>query len=947
MNWSTSILTTISTDTEPSIVITFDNAKYIFNVPENSNRGFLQSNRNWRRARTLFFTQANVQRTSGLGGLLMTLGDSATVDKLNMYGPPGFTHLLASMRSYMFRDSLKITSTDIPHTTPTINPTPVYVDQNITVYAIPVLPSPEHEAPVRGIEASPSTSAQGKRKRSPTPDLPRKRRAEETDSQGKLVLSDLLTKALRNHNFNPGTLVGAVADEYRQLMIQTMFPYTNPTEESKPARAPPAPRKPKKEKQGREGREGQQKVIFEPVFGKNLKAISPESQRDFIRPSVPVATVVEPSVPSEPAMTDNVDDYRRSRAQLPRGFHVQLPKFSSNFSPSQTPPTHAYVIVGPRFRGKFDAAKAAALGVFGRDRSTLAKGKAVTVQVQENGETISREVQPDEVLGESEHPGVVIVLDTPSISHIPSLVSSFKGSGFYAKFWSEDTASLGHEYIVRAVYHICGDGVLENEGYKTFMNGFSPDVHHIIASREHCADPITFTSDTFNQLRLNHLDSNMFPLPKFSLVPKKDLSTISGLPARSLAMASSLHISLRPYAPPIASPEVVVRDKFHPIITGEKPLDISRELQSRIRNAQLQVAEKKAARIGADSCPGADVGILPLGTAASLPTKYRNVLSTLIRIPSWGSILLDTGEGTWGQMARHFGLDKDMPNNVWDVLRDLKCIFVSHMHGDHHMGLAKILAQRRLLDPPPNDPLYIVSVRGTHLYLREQSDIQDLGLHDPSGNGVISIISEALHHRSEGSYHNSGRWAIGGNEEWVDYGTSLENARHMRQLLGLQSFKTVDMFHRCRCYGVVLEHQDGWSVAFSGDTLPTENLVYAGKGVTVLIHEATMGDDEADMAKRKSHSTVGQAIDIGKRMKAKNILLTHFSARYPKMPPSVTQQANEGKSQNDPIIVPAFDHLDLTIGDMWKMGHYLPALELNFHDTMDEDDEPVPMTSVE
>jgi ribonuclease Z len=53
---------------------------------------------------------------------------------------------------------------------------------------------------------------------------------------------------------------------------------------------------------------------------------------------------------------------------------------------------------------------------------------------------------------------------------------------------------------------------------------------------------------------------------------------------------------------------------------------------------------------------------------------------------------LDCGEGTWGQLVRQFGSD-----GVWEVLRDLKCIYVSHIHGDHHMGLAQVLAKRRLV----------------------------------------------------------------------------------------------------------------------------------------------------------------------------------------------------------------------------------------------------------
>jgi len=287
-------------------------------------------------------------------------------------------------------------------------------------------------------------------------------------------------------------------------------------------------------------------------------------------------------------------------------------------------------------------------------------------------------------------------------------------------------------------------------------------------------------------------------------------------------------------------------------------------------------------------------------------------------------------------MARHFGLDKNDKNSAWQVLRDLKCIFISHMHADYHIGLAQILAKRQLLNPPPDEPLYIVSVRGLHLYIRELSDIHDLGLGNAT-NGIVSVISESIHYRETGRYIYDGAWSVGGRESWLDYQTSVDNARLMCRSLGLSSFKTVDMNHGCRCYGAVITHEDGWSIAFSGDTRPTQNLVDAAPKVTVLIHEATMVDEELALAQTKGHSTVRQAIDIGKSMSAQHILLTHFSARYTKMP------VTEKRSPSDPVILPAFDHLDMSIGTMWKMSHYIPVLEGNVSETPEDDgDEQAP-----
>lgn len=53
-------------------------------------------------------------------------------------------------------------------------------------------------------------------------------------------------------------------------------------------------------------------------------------------------------------------------------------------------------------------------------------------------------------------------------------------------------------------------------------------------------------------------------------------------------------------------------------------------------------------------------------------------------------ILLDSGEGTYGQLVRHFGT-----RGAEKVLNDLKAIYVSHLHADHHIGLIGLLSVRQ------------------------------------------------------------------------------------------------------------------------------------------------------------------------------------------------------------------------------------------------------------
>lgn len=53
-------------------------------------------------------------------------------------------------------------------------------------------------------------------------------------------------------------------------------------------------------------------------------------------------------------------------------------------------------------------------------------------------------------------------------------------------------------------------------------------------------------------------------------------------------------------------------------------------------------------------------------------------------------MLLDCGEGTYGQLVRHLG-----PESTVKFLHSLSVIFISHKHADHHIGLIRILLARK------------------------------------------------------------------------------------------------------------------------------------------------------------------------------------------------------------------------------------------------------------
>ena len=72
-----------------------------------------------------------------------------------------------------------------------------------------------------------------------------------------------------------------------------------------------------------------------------------------------------------------------------------------------------------------------------------------------------------------------------------------------------------------------------------------------------------------------------------------------------------------------------------------------------------------------------------LGTGAAIPSKYRNVTGIYLDFFDKGGMLVDCGEGTYGQLKRKYGAQAD------EVIRRLRLVWISHIHADHHAGLSR------------------------------------------------------------------------------------------------------------------------------------------------------------------------------------------------------------------------------------------------------------------
>ena len=123
-----------------------------------------------------------------------------------------------------------------------------------------------------------------------------------------------------------------------------------------------------------------------------------------------------------------------------------------------------------------------------------------------------------------------------------------------------------------------------------------------------------------------------------------------------------------------------------------------------------------------------------------------------------------------------------------------------------------------------------------------------------------------------------------------------------------------------------------FTLAYSGDTRPSSNLVRACNNlsrtcilnISLLLHEATFDDDDRGKqeAIKKRHSTVNEAMGIAHKINADAVLLTHFSQRYPKLPPG--HQSYSDHADKELQMASAYDGMLIPLKE--DLRRVLPAL---------------------
>lgn len=267
--------------------------------------------------------------------------------------------------------------------------------------------------------------------------------------------------------------------------------------------------------------------------------------------------------------------------------------------------------------------------------------------------------------------------------------------------------------------------------------------------------------------------------------------------------------------------------------------------------------------------------LIILGCSSQQPTRFRNHGAYLVRWNNEG-LLFDPGEGTQRQFI-HADVAPPMVTRI----------YISHFHGDHCLGLGSML-MRLNLDKvkhpihcyfPASGKKYFDRLRYGTIYHETIEVIE----HPISAPG---IVEENGQFKIEAYYLEHGvdclGWRITETDE-LKYDPAKLEARGIRgpmvRTLQEQGFIRVNET-------IVRLEEVSWirpgdTIAVISDTKMCPNTLKIAKDARILLCESTFLEEHAHLAKQYQHLTAMQAATIAKDAGVKQLILTHFSARYP------------------------------------------------------------------
>jgi ribonuclease Z len=280
-----------------------------------------------------------------------------------------------------------------------------------------------------------------------------------------------------------------------------------------------------------------------------------------------------------------------------------------------------------------------------------------------------------------------------------------------------------------------------------------------------------------------------------------------------------------------------------------------------------------------------------LGCSSALPAFGRYPSSQLVHIAG-RYFLVDCGAGTQMQLRR-FSLKFQRINHI----------FISHLHGDHYLGLPGLLSSMHLLGR--TEPLHLYADEGLNQILEINHKYSHTVLkfpvlfhpHDFSEPKVI-FDDEKVKITTLILKHSIPCCGFIFEEKQRPRKLLIEKIEELKiPISSYESLKMGNDYLSPEGAGIpnsqiTIEPLPARKYAYCSDTAYNKDLLPQLRNADLLYHEATFLEDMRIRAEQTIHSTAKDAGLIAKEAEVKRLLIGHFSARYKDLNPLLEEARN-------------------------------------------------------
>lgn len=273
-----------------------------------------------------------------------------------------------------------------------------------------------------------------------------------------------------------------------------------------------------------------------------------------------------------------------------------------------------------------------------------------------------------------------------------------------------------------------------------------------------------------------------------------------------------------------------------------------------------------------------------LGCGSATPSKMRNPSSQIVNVHD-KLLMFDCAEGTQIQMRRFF-IKSNRINHI----------FISHLHGDHYLGLMGLLFTYHLFGRQVD--LHIHAPKDLKQIIEIQLNVSDSVLSYPlifhellPEKLSLELESKTFDVYSFPLKHSIETWGFIVKEKYTGLKINKDFIRNETP-----SFSEIQKIKMGNDYvnpeGILFRNSEITfaadklrSYAYCSDTLYDENIIPFIENVSLLYHEATFAHNFVEIAHNKFHSTASEAALMALKSNAHKLLIGHFSARYEVLTP--------------------------------------------------------------